>query len=697
MSSTENLDIEEHSVPEILINKNDNESKIENTNESFSRSDIELEIKRKIEEKFGNKTEFYTENREAPSNKSEDNIKVEPNSENIAANTSGYNSYANNYYYPNNSFGNANISYCNANVSFGNANTSYGNANVSFGNTSADISHISLYNNTPENANSKRKVDIGNINLYESLDNDDDDSNGKDSNKSENKTEEKKSDKKENKSEEKKSDKIEGKNEEEKESITAETNKDNKEEDKEDKEEKEDEKEKEKEKGENENKGEDYIGLDIFDKDISEMQPEESTSRGMPDFSRLSPYDISITDFGKHSKKYKNTRGNKNSKKSKYSDHSKKYYLRSDSTYSRADMRVFWVDWLRIFSTILIVFVQSSGVSLKPKKFGSSNWKSLLVYNSLSRPCTPLFIMMTSMLLLDPNKELSFKKVLKKYFARVLKCYIFWSVYYNVFNAYVINYNKKKYKWSSKLVKQTIINIIKADNCGHMWYLKYIMVLYLVTPIFRKLTENRNLSWYITSGLVVLGQLFPTTAELTSLPLKFYDIVKQYTEPLENFGGVSAYYLLGHLLDSHEFEKLKNVNYSYLMGASGSGLTVFLRFLSSYQENKDSNLFGDFGNINVGMSACGIFMFFKHALGDWIDKVMNNHNYLNKFMIALSDCSFGIYLVHMTVYHLFSRFNLHTQSLNPIYWTAIYASIIYIVSFGIIFVMRKIPILKDFT
>jgi len=427
------------------------------------------------------------------------------------------------------------------------------------------------------------------------------------------------------------------------------------------------------------------------------MQPEESTSRGVPDFSRLSPYDISISDFGKHSKRNKNSRGNRHSKKSKYSDHSKKYYLRSDSTYSRADMRVFWVDWLRIFSTILIVFVQSSGVSLKPKKFGSSNWKTLLVYNSLSKPCTPLFLMMTSMLLLDPNKELSYKKVIKKYFARALKCYIFWSVYYNVINAYVINYNKKKYKWSWELVGQTALNIIKADNCGHMWYLKYIMALYIVTPLFRKLTENRNLCWYVTSGLVVLTQFFPTTIDLTVLPFDINDIVKQFTDPVESVGGVSAYYLLGHLLDSHEFKELKNVNYSYLLGASGEGLTVFLRFLSAYQEKKDSNHFGEFGSINVGMSACGIFMFFKHALGEWIDNVMNNHDYVNKFMIALSDCSFGIYLVHMTVYHIFSRFNLHTQSLNPIYWTAIYTFIIYTVSFGIIYVMRKIPIMKDFT
>jgi len=388
--------------------------------------------------------------------------------------------------------------------------------------------------------------------------------------------------------------------------------------------------------------------------------------------------DDDYTDSHKHSK------NSNNQKNTNYSN-------LTTNIQQTKPKRIFWVDWLRIFSSVLIVYSQSSGVSLKPKKFGSSNWSSLLVYNSLSKPCTPLFLMMSSMLLLNPEKELTYKKIISKYFTRALKCYAIWSIYYNTFNTYIINFDKTKYTWSWEQVGKTLLNIITASSGEHMWYLKIIMALYIVTPIFRKLTRNKNLAWYITLALIGITQFLPTTLEFS-----FNDIVKKIKDPIEKIGGVVVYYLLGYLLNSHTFSKKLYVRCCYYIGLAGSLLTIGLRFYAAYVEKKDNNDFAQFSDLNIGMAATGIFMFFKHTLAERINNIMER-TFVNKIIISLSECSFGVYLIHMTVYHFFSRFDFHTQSLNPAYWTIIYTTILYLVSYIIIFLMRKVPILRAIT
>jgi len=354
--------------------------------------------------------------------------------------------------------------------------------------------------------------------------------------------------------------------------------------------------------------------------------------------------------------------------------------------------RIFWVDWLRIFSSILIVFVQCSEDTIKPKIFGSSNWVSLLIYNSLSKPCIPLFLMISSMLLLNPEKELSFKKIMTKYFTRAIKCYIVWSIYYNTIDTYIVNFKSVKYEWSWKQVGQTVLNIITAKNGDHLWYLKVIMVLYLVTPLFRKLMHNRERAWYIAIMFMLITQFFPTTAELS-----FDSLIKKLIEPLEDSGSVVVYYIIGYLISTHEFTRKIYINYSYYIGIAGALLTIILRFVSSYVEKKEAKEFSSFGNINIGMTSYGIFMFFKYALSDRINNIMTKKNFINKTIMNLSDCSFGVYLIHMAIYHIFSRLDFHTQSLNPIYWTIIYTALLYLTSFTIIFCMKKVPLLKSIT
>jgi len=355
--------------------------------------------------------------------------------------------------------------------------------------------------------------------------------------------------------------------------------------------------------------------------------------------------------------------------------------------------RIYWVEWLRILASILVVYNHCTGICLigKEYKFGKYNWKVLFFQNSLCRSCVPFFLMISGMFLLDPKKKKkSFKLMVTKYFYRIFKCYVFWSLYYNLFNEYVINVYNVKYTWNKELVKKTIMNIIKANSCGHMWYLKLIMCLYLVTPILRSILYKRKFALTITLFLVFTCQFM-----VTSLRFWIPDNVYKFVDPFETAGSFTAYYMLGYFLKSHDFSNISKYFY-YFVGFLGIALTEILRFLDCYIKKESSGLFGNYSSFNVTMSSVGLLIFFKYFVNERIKNIMKNESF-KKVIVALSDCSFGVYLVHMTVYHLYVKFKLHTQTFNPLYWAFIYTAIIYTTSFVIIYLLRKIKIFRSFT
>jgi len=51
---------------------------------------------------------------------------------------------------------------------------------------------------------------------------------------------------------------------------------------------------------------------------------------------------------------------------------------------------------------------------------------------------------------------------------------------------------------------------------------------------------------------------------------------------------------------------------------------------------------------NSVISAVGVFLFFKHTLNGWIKHLMEKEK-IRKFILIVSECTFGVYLIHATV------------------------------------------------
>eukprot|EP00833_Pecoramyces_ruminatium_P007456 jgi/Orpsp1_1/1181488/evm.model.c7180000077354.1 len=360
--------------------------------------------------------------------------------------------------------------------------------------------------------------------------------------------------------------------------------------------------------------------------------------------------------------------------------------------------RIYWIDCLRVFASFLVVYIHVTGVDLAPMNFKSYNWKALFFLNSLPRPCVPLFIMISGIFFLNPEKPLTINKLYTKSISRIFKSYCFWTLYYNIFDTYVINWGGWQYVFSKELVKNTFRNIVLGGN--HLWYLNFIMGLYMATPIFRAACADRTNAWYTFWLCTVISQIIPTICDLVEYLTSFnINLLRDFTNYLRLYPawGFTSYYILGYLLASKEFTNKSIVYITYLIGFFGIGITVVLRFASSYHLGFETNIFGEYNCFNVAMGTLGIFTFFQYSVNKWIRPLMRIELF-RKILFTLSDCSFGIYLIHMTVYHFSFRFlKFHPQSFDPLFCAPLFSIFVFIVAFGIIYIMRKFSFFRIIT
>jgi len=235
---------------------------------------------------------------------------------------------------------------------------------------------------------------------------------------------------------------------------------------------------------------------------------------------------------------------------------------------------------------------------------------------------------------------------------------------------------------------------------GHFWYLFFIIGLYITTPIYRCITKDRNVAWYVTAIAVIHGQILPTIEHFTndffhfSIPyLDFYNRRAFVESP----GCYIAYYLLGYLLYTHEFSKKSTVKIICIVGFISQILTVILRFIECFTKNRESNDFGDYGSMFVSFSTIGTFLYFKYYVSEYIEPLMEKRR-VKSIILKLSECSYGVYLLHMTIFDfLHYRLNFLPTTFDPLWFTPIYTIIIYILAFLLVYLLRLIPFFKHVT
>jgi surface polysaccharide O-acyltransferase-like enzyme len=155
----------------------------------------------------------------------------------------------------------------------------------------------------------------------------------------------------------------------------------------------------------------------------------------------------------------------------------------------------FWIDLLKAIAAFAVIILHVT-VSLLYDFANQQNWQAANFYNSLVRFSVPVFVMISGVLLLNKNEELT--TFLRKRFSRLLFPFIFWSVIYL--------FIKINYDLPLKEIISYSIKVLKSGTEFHLWYIYMLIGLYLFIPILSKWTVNatkKEMIYFLSIWLVL--------------------------------------------------------------------------------------------------------------------------------------------------------------------------------------------------
>ena len=320
------------------------------------------------------------------------------------------------------------------------------------------------------------------------------------------------------------------------------------------------------------------------------------------------------------------------------------------------ETRIVWLDLLRFVAILLVISTHCTdplNASMEARSNPECNfWGS--AFGSLARPCVPLFVMITGMLLLPIKQGMS--AFYKKRIPRVLFPFIIWSILFNLAPWFI--------QWaggSQELVVQffpwepnpsdsfsdALITILQIPVnftvfATPMWYIYMLIGLYLYMPIFSAWVEKASdkakrfflylwgISLFIPYLMVFFNKYVFGTCSWNGFGVFYY------------FAGFNGYLLLGHYLGkAHTLHVRKLLGLCIPMLIIGYLTTFFgFRFMTADPSvtEEGMELFFTYCSPNVVLMTIPIFLLIK--------QVKINSQRIRRILKNLTTCGFGIYCAH---------------------------------------------------
>jgi surface polysaccharide O-acyltransferase-like enzyme len=233
---------------------------------------------------------------------------------------------------------------------------------------------------------------------------------------------------------------------------------------------------------------------------------------------------------------------------------------------------------------------------------------------------------------------------------------------------------------------QVMMSMLKVMYLGnveiHLWFLYILIGIYLVVPILRVLVSAAStqiliyfvILWFIGTSLFELAQHLVGSQTALVIPV---------------VTGYVGYFVLGYLLAD-----IKLGGRGRLFSALGCIIAIVVTFVGTIILTPESGQIDDyfysyFSPATVLATICGYLL--MKELGENLGKAA-------RIVREISMTSFGIFLIHIFVAEWLRNgdlgFRLYSWMAPSIYMIPLTALAVFLLSFLIVFAMRKIPVLK---
>ena len=339
--------------------------------------------------------------------------------------------------------------------------------------------------------------------------------------------------------------------------------------------------------------------------------------------------------------------------------------------------RKIYIDLIKSLAVIGVIVIHTSS-SLVMFSSGSFRWSAAMIYRSVFGASVPLFLMCSGALLLDPQKDMSLKKLYFHSLLRIIIAMLFWTSAYKFYH--LISDGNLSFSASVHALKEVIL----FNHEFHFYYLHMIIAVYVFLPITRKfvLSAKKSDLIYFIVVWTVFGILMPTVMTFYPFTL-IVGLVPQWMINL-TYSSV-GYGILGYYLSVNKLS-LKN---GIIMTVAGSVATFFLTLIFSLKNGTFYEGFLSGVSPNVFITGVGIYSVCMNTANHMSNKIKD-------ICKTLSSASFCIYLVHVFVIYLFAHIGFTYQTVNMALYVPAASLLNLLICLVLWRIIRCIPILNKY-
>ena len=311
--------------------------------------------------------------------------------------------------------------------------------------------------------------------------------------------------------------------------------------------------------------------------------------------------------------------------------------------------RLLYPDVIRAAATVGVVILHVCGGmmwALTPDMW-QFNW--LVSAGTIVRCVVPLFLMLSGMFLLSPEKTVTLSDLFKKYIVRLVIAYIGWSFVYAVF---MIIYK-------GIFASEGLYGFWKLffDGHYHLWFLPMMVGVYLTIPFFRGITEKRDrrLLHYTLIVLLLFNVLYPN----------FYTTFPALSNIIERidpswFGIYATYFFTGFYFSRIQVPKSGKYIWLGIMAMSAVWLVCSVCSGSAALGTLDESRWSP-NKIPMAIYTISVFMVFRSS-GNLVAGLPK----LQWFVRKLSELSFTVYLCHDLFIKILAKYNINSLTWHPV-------------------------------
>ena len=334
------------------------------------------------------------------------------------------------------------------------------------------------------------------------------------------------------------------------------------------------------------------------------------------------------------------------------------------------------IDVVKTAAILYVVLCHVAAAPFSGGTVGTTSWYSALLWTSLAHACVPLFFMASGVLLLKPEKELTFQKLYTKNLPRILAALFFWALCYKIVSLKLMN----------SLTLPDVIDAVKYlllfHHEEHLYYLHITLLAYAALPITRLFVQyaDQQLLKYALALWFLLGILYPTVR--TFWPFTLLSGIPVQWRMNMTYASI-GYMLLGHYLSV--YHPRPNRCISALTLLSGFLLTFWGTCLTSYTAGKPDSHF---------LEGMGVFVFLV-VLGTWnLCQTVSLSKNSRKLAGFLARASFCIYLTHIFFLQAFARWGFRAADGPVLLTVPLISGLIVCCCCAIYMVLSRVPVVR---